>query len=449
MFSTQYHKIFQFYRVITLFLFMGFPGCIDMINAQSGAPNTMIPGKVLTEINPPAAPFNVSPLAITGARLIDGTGGSVVENSVVLIDQNRISAVGKKGEVEIPDHAVIYDAGGQTLLPGFIDAHYHSVNNTEALQRILQNGTTAFRDPGHPFRFYQVLDFAVKPMPRAFITGSHLDGFPGVYKDHALLVKDSGHAREMVARYVSQGSSGIKIYFRLPLQYYKPIIQAADFFQVPVFAHLELVDADDAIREGLDGIEHVTSCGTALASPEAAAGFRDTVYKYSNARREWRYRLWADLDLTSERAEKLIELMVSEGTYFSPTLAAFEKQRGDSNAKEYEIRAFRNMIEFVRMAYKAGVKIVTSSHTYSPYAPAGWAFQREMELFAEAGMSPMDIIHSSTLLNAHYFRSESRIGSIEKGKLADLILVDGNPLENISQVKNVKRVMLNGKWLSE
>ena len=107
------------------------------------------------------------------------------------------------------------------------------------------------------------------------------------------------------------------------------------------------------------------------------------------------------------------------------------------------------MLEFVGMAHKAGVKVVIGSHNSGTHALPGMAYQREMELFVEAGMTPMEVIQSSTLLNANYFRSARRIGSVEKGKLADLILVDGNPLENISNMKNVSRVMLNGQWVTE
>jgi len=440
-------KPFQFIRIILVLLLAGLSASMEYAFAQSSPGENVNPSRVLTEVNPPAAPFNAPVLAITGARLIDGTGGSVIENSVVLIEHNRIKATGRKGAVEIPDDAVVYDATSLTILPGFIDAHYHSVNNNEALHRILQNGTTAFRDPGHPFRFYQSLDFATEAMPRAFLTGAHLDGYPGVYKDQAVLVKNAGHAREIVEDHVRQGGSGIKIYFRLPLEYFEPVLQAASFYQVPVFAHLELVGADEAILAGLNGIEHVTSCGTALATPEEAAKFRDTVYKNSEARRDWRYRLWANLDLNSERAERLIDLMVSRHVFFTPTLAVFERQEGDENVKDYEVKAFRNMMTFVSMAHKAGVKIATSSHTSSRYSEPGWTYQREMELLAEAGMSPMEVIQASTMVNAHYFRSEARIGSIEPGKLADLILIKGNPLENISNVKNVSRVMLNGNWI--
>ena len=131
----------------------------------------------------------------------------------------------------------------------------------------------------------------------------------------------------------------------------------------------------------------------------------------------------------------------------SPTLATFEKQFGDDGVKEYEAKGFKNMLEFVGMAHKAGVKIVIGSHNSGRYVKPGLAYQREMELLIAAGMSPLEVISSSTIINAEYFRTEERLGSIEKGKLADLILVEGNPSKDIKSMYSIKKVMLNGEWV--
>ncbi len=405
--------------------------------------------KTLVEVNTPPAPVRDSLIALVGVKLIDGLGGPPIENAVVIVRGNRIYKMGVQGSFQIPQPAIIVNATGKTLLPGLIDAHLHSVNNDEFLNVILKRGTTALRDPGHPFRFYQVLDFAKYQMPRAFLTGSHLDGYPGVYKDHAMLVKGHTHARQIVRDYIRQGSSGIKIYFRLPLEYYAPVIKTAEQSNLPVFAHLELVDADDAIREGLAGIEHVTSFGTALATPEAAKEFRDNVRAHSSARRDGRYQLWANIDLNAPRVKEVIEEAARHKLVLSPTLTTFERQFDDPRAKDYEAQAFKNMLDFVGMAHRAGVKIVTGSHTSGWYCDYGWAYQREMELLVQAGLSPMEAIQSSTIHNAEYFRSSSRIGSIEEGKLADLLLINGDPLENISDMRKIDRVMLNGVWVRD
>ena len=303
------------------------------------------------------------------------------------------------------------------------------------------------RDPGHPFRFYQSINFAEVQLPRIFLTGAHLDAYPGVYTQQAVMIKDHDHVREMVKSYVEKGGTGIKIYFRLPLKYYETVIQTAEYYHIPVVAHMELVAADDAIRAGLKGVEHVTSFGTSLADPKDAEEFREAVEKDNSYRSEGRYMLWSKIDLTSDRVKKVLELAARENVALCPTLATFERQEGDEGVADYHVSGFKNMLQFVGIAHKAGVKIVTGSHTHGNYAEHGWAYQREMELLVEAGMSPLEVISSSTIDNAKYFRSSQRIGSLESGKLADLILVEGDPSKDISTMYNIRKVMLNGRWV--
>ncbi len=401
----------------------------------------------LIEVNPPYGPDTNLPTAIVGGRLINGLGGAVINDAIVVVAGNRILAAGPKNKVAIPEGAQIIDAQGMTILPGLIDAHLHTINNNFILSTFLRNGVTTLRDPGHPFRFYQSLSFAETAIPRIFLTGAHLDGFPGVYTQQAVLVKNSDHIRKTIRDYVEKGGSGIKIYFRLPLKYYEVVLKTADFYNIPVVAHMELVDADDAIRTGLKGVEHVTSFGTSLAHPDDAREFRDSVRQESSYRNEGRYKLWSKIDLKSDRVKEILELAAKENVILCPTLATFERQAGDRGVEDYHIAGFKNMVKFVGMAHKAGVKIVTGSHTSSRYADRGWAYQREMELLVEAGLTPIETISSSTLNNAIYFRSSQRIGSIEPGKLADLIIVEGDPSVDISKMYDIQQVMLNGRWV--
>ncbi|WP_291368044.1 amidohydrolase family protein [Cyclobacterium sp.] len=401
----------------------------------------------LLEVNPPEGPSNDQVRAIVNVRLIDGLGGEPLENAVVLVKGNRILEAGPANQVTVPEGAEKTDGTGMSLLPGLIDSHLHNVNNNKALHAILTNGVTTVRDPGHPFRFYQSLHFAQAKMPRVYLTGAHLDGYPGVYLDQAALVRSTDHIQTLIKDYVMQGGTGIKIYFRLPLKYYETVFRTADFYHIPVVAHLELVDADDAILAGLQGIEHITSFGTSLADPEDARTFREGVQADNNYRREGRYELWSKIDLSDERVGQVLALAAKNKVVLSPTLATFERQFGDDDVKEYQAKGFQNMLDFVGMAHQVGVAIVTGSHNHGKYAQAGLAYQREMELFVEAGMSPLEVISSSTIHNARYFRTQDRLGSIEPGKLADLILVEGDPSVDIKAMYAIEKVMLNGEWV--
>ncbi|TVQ03551.1 MAG: alpha/beta fold hydrolase [Balneolaceae bacterium] len=404
--------------------------------------------KPLEEVNPAEAPKEESLIAINGARLIDGLGGPPVDDAVVIVKNNRIIAAGSRYDIEIPADAERFDASGKTLIPGLIDAHFHSIMNNDLLSDYLQRGVTSLRDPGHPFSFYQSLNFTDKPLPRVFLTGAHLDGFPPVWPQQAVVVRDGAHARETVRKHVEEGGTGIKIYYRLPLEYYDDVTKTAREAGVPVMAHLELVDADDAIRAGVNGIEHVTSFGTALADTADAREFKNSVKNDDNARSDERYRLWSKIDLEHERVKEVIGLAIQNNVVFSPTLALFERREGEEGVEDYHVEGFRNMLKFTEMANRAGMKIVTGSHVYGiQHATFGWSYQREMEMLAEAGLSPLEVISSSTIQNARYLRSEQRIGSIENGKIADLVLVDGSPDMDIRNMYNITRVMLNGKWV--
>jgi imidazolonepropionase-like amidohydrolase len=161
-----------------------------------------------------------------------------------------------------------------------------------------------------------------------------------------------------------------------------------------------------------------------------------------------RYRVWSQLDLKSDRAGNLLKLMVNRNVTLSPTLAVFERRDGDKDTTEMHVKGFRQMVAFTGQAQRAGVRVVVGSHSSVPHAERGWAYQREMELLVEAGLTPLQAIQAGTLENAKFFRVENRLGSIEPGKQADLVLVEGDPSQDISSMRRVKRVMIDGTWLA-
>jgi imidazolonepropionase-like amidohydrolase len=402
--------------------------------------------KSLREVNKVAPPAATSVIAIVGASLIDGRGGPVIPDSVVVVRGERIVAVGKQGEVKIPSGAEVIDAKGLTLLPGLIDAHFHIDGDDPLPALYLSHGVTSLRDPGQWIEAYDAARKASAPVPRLFLCGPHLDSPPPAYPADSFIVRDAEETRLAVNRFVNSGASAIKVYYRLPLALIRTAIETAHARGVPVMGHLEIVDARDAIRAGIDGIEHATSFGTALLPIREAEKYRQSVLADNNARREGRYQVWSAINLNTPEAESLFKLIVDHGVFVSPTLAVFEKQSGDRGTTNMHVRAFKQMEAFVGLASKAGAKIVVGSHSDVPHAKRGWAYQRELELLVESGMTPMQALVAGTMENARYFHIADRLGSVEAGKLADLVLVEGDPLKNISNMRHVKRVMLNGVW---
>ena len=402
--------------------------------------------KSLREVNKVAQPAATSVIAIVGASLIDGRGGPVVPDSVVVVRGERIVAVGKQGEVKIPSGAEVIDARGLTLLPGLIDAHFHIDGDDPLPALYLSHGVTSLRDPGQWIEAYDAARKSSTPVPRLFLCGPHLDSPPPAYPADSFIVRDAEETRLAVNRFVDSGASGIKVYYRLPLALIRIAIGTAHARGVPVMGHLEIVDARDAIRAGIDGIEHATSFGTALLPLREAEKYRQSVLADNNARREGRYQVWNAINLNTPEAESLFKLIVDHGVFISPTLAVFEKQNGDRGTTDMHVRAFKQMEAFVGLASKAGAKIVVGSHSDVPHAKRGWAYQRELELLVESGVTPMQALVAGTMENARYFHIADRLGSVEAGKLADLVLVEGDPLKNISNMRHVKRVLLNGVW---
>ncbi len=400
----------------------------------------------LREVNQVAQPPAAATIAIVGATLIDGRGGPVIDDSLVIVQGGRITEVGNRLSGKIPANAEVVDARGLTLLPGLIDSHFHIDGDDPLPALYLSHGVTSVRDPGQWTEAYDAARKAPAPVPRLFLCGPHLDSPPPAYPTDSYIVRDADETRLAVNRFVDDGASAIKVYFRLPLALMKVAIDTAHSRGVPVMGHLEIVDARDAINAGIDGIEHATSFGTALLPLRAAEKYRQAVLADNNARREGRYQVWNSIDLTTPQAKALFKLIVDHGVVVSPTLAVFERQPGDKETTDLDVHAFKQMEAFVGLAKKAGAKVVVGSHSDVPHAKRGWAYQREMELLVASGLTPMDAIVAGTMENARYFRIEDRLGSVEVGKLADLVLVEGDPLKDISNMRRIKRVMLNGVW---
>ncbi|HET6863402.1 MAG TPA: amidohydrolase family protein [Pyrinomonadaceae bacterium] len=405
------------------------------------------PKRSVREVNQVAKPTAGSLIAIVGATLIDGRGGPAISDSVVVIRDERIAAVGNRSTVKVPQGAEVFEAKGLTLLPGLIDAHFHIDGDDPLPALYLSHGITSLRDPGQWIEAYDVARKGLAPIPRLFLCGPHLDSPPPAYPLDSYVVRDAEETRLAVNRFADDGASAIKVYYRLPVSLIRVAIETAHARGIPVMGHLEIVDARDAIRAGIDGIEHATSFGTALLPLRDAEKYRQSVLADNNARREGRYQVWNSINFDTSQARDLFKLIIDRGVFVSPTLAVFERQQGDKDTTEMHLHGFKQMETFVRLAQQAGAKIVVGSHSDVPHAKRGWAYQRELELLVESGLTPMQALVAGTLQNARYFRIDDRLGTIETGKVADLVMVEGDPLKNISNMRRVKRVMLNGNWV--
>jgi imidazolonepropionase-like amidohydrolase len=286
------------------------------------------------------------------------------------------------------------------------------------------------------------------PGPRLFLCGPHLDGPNPAYPKDSVVILSPEEARLIVRREVGRGATAIKVYFRLPLESIRAAADEAHRLRVPVTAHLEIVDVRSAVEAGLDGVEHITSLGLALIPPREAEKYRQQVLADNNARREGRYRMWASIDPHSPQAEELARFLAERKVFVDPNLAVFERRpdAADENS-EMKVLATKHMKEYVGVLHRAGVRIVAGSHSNVDYAPRGFAYHRELETLVEAGMSPMEVLVAATKTGAQFLGREHDLGTVEEGKLADLLVLDKDPLNDISNTRSISTVIVDGRVL--
>ena len=287
--------------------------------------------------------------------------GAPPADSVVVVRGERIAAAGPRASVRVPAGAEVFEARGLTLLPGLIDAHFHIDGDDGLPALFLSHGITSLRDPGQWIEAYDAARAAGPPVPRLFLTGPHLDSPPAAYPADSHVVRDAEETRLAVKRFAEQGASAFKAYFRLPVGLIRVLSEEAHRLGLPVTSHLEIVDAADAIRAGVDGVEHVTSFGTALLPARDAEKYRQAVLADNAARREGRYEVWSKADLGGPRARAIISLLAERGTYLSPTLAIFERRAGDKDSSDVHVRGFKQCSN--SRARGARRRVVVGSHS--------------------------------------------------------------------------------------
>ncbi len=401
-----------------------------------------------TEINHKEIPSGDKTIAFVGVSLINGIAESPVKNASVIVRNGLIDEIGETGAVEIPEDAEIVNGEGLTLMPGLIDAHFHYDYVKHFPTNFVRNGVTSVRDPGQWVEAYDFERQTGDPLPRLFLTGPHLDMPPPTWPNDCYAVRDKAEVREAMDYLIGHGSSAIKIYHRLSLGLIKEVCDIAHAHGLPVTAHLEITDARQAVLAGLDGIEHVTSVGTALVSRKRAEVFRQNMMANNDERKSGRLEMWKDIDVFGKEADSLIKFLIKHQTFFTPTLGPYEYRIEGEKKDSIALIAFQHMADFIGRCQKADVRIVVGSHgPWVPYAEKGWSYHHEMELLAKTGMDNMKIIKASTIENARFLKIENRLGSIEPGKQADLILIEGDPITDIKDMYNIKKVMLNGVWV--
>lgn len=406
------------------------------------------------------------PIVFRNAAVLDVEAGTLRPGSVVVVSGNRIQSVGSERRVQIPSDAEIIDLGGQTLIPGLWDLHVHLADENGIMH--LAAGVTSVRDMGGEMpetlaRRDRITGGQLLG-PRLYLAGI-LDG-PGPYTTPtSAVVSSADSARAWVRAYADAGYDLIKIYSSLDTALVPIVIAEAHARGLRVGGHVPHgMTAEAFVRAGADELQHINYLFLNFWA-DSVQDTRTPERFTAPAQRA------AGLDLKSARVQALIRLLRERGTRMDPTLSIFEVQLtgrlgrlppvvapvadrlppafrrgllggglpvppGMDERYRASFAAFRAM---VKALFDAGVPILPGTD-----ANTGFAYHRELELYELAGIPTADVMRIATINAARAMKQESDLGSIVPGKLADLVVVDGNPLRRMSDIRRVTLVMQNG-----
>jgi imidazolonepropionase-like amidohydrolase len=434
----------------------GYEGALGDFVGRAGADGM----SALAEISKGIPGSHASTLAIVGGTLIDGTGAAPVQDAAVVIRNGRIIAAGPRAKVKIPKNANVVDAKGKTILPGLWDMHAH-FEQVEWGPIYLAAGVTTVRDCGNEFEFITAVRDAVAQGrglgPRLLLAGV-VDG-TGPLMLGVERVDTPEQARMWVDRYHAAGFQQMKIYSSVKLEEVKAIADEAHHLGMTVTGHVpEGLNAYQVIEAGQDQINHIDYIANIMKAPLPEGSTRLD-----------RYKATADIDLNSAEAQKALAFLKAHHTVVDPTMALMEfftattakppasfepgvvkvapelaEQLTDvgppTERSQIGEKVFEKEIAIVGALHRAGIPVVAGTDQTVP----GYSLHREMEIYVQAGFTLMEAIQAATIVPARVMGVEKELGTVEKGKRGDLILVNGNPLEDIRKARNVEYVITNG-----
>jgi imidazolonepropionase-like amidohydrolase len=418
-----------------------------------------------------AAAHAQAPIAITNVTVIDGSSATPRANQTVIVDGNRIRSVSAAASTRAPAGARVVDGRGKFLVPGFWDMHVHTAiaGGRPLLALYVANGVTGVRDMAGDWDTLttwrrEILRGSLVG-PRIIASGPYLEG--GDVPIPHLNARSAGEARVSVDSLVALGVDFIKVHSQLNAESYFAIARRARERGVTFAGHVpRVVGSAAASDSGQRSIEHL------LAIPVPCTP-RDSVALAP------RFTVQGALGrCSSDSLAPLYATFVRNGTYVTPTFTAqvevayWPKHAvpGDSLAhylpkavRDYVAEIFpmpdsippnadsvgramlKKRLQQVAVMQRAGVHVLTGTDAPLRNSPPGFGLHEEMTLMARGGMSPFEVLRAATIEPARYFGLLDSAGTVASGKLADLVLLDANPLRDIGNTRRISAVIANGR----
>ncbi len=414
-------------------------------------------------------------VALTHVRLIDGTGAAPADDRTIVIADGKIQQVGPAASVRVPAGALVMDLSGHTVVPGFVGMHNHTFYTTSvrSLQMnttgpvlYLASGVTTIRTTGSmsPYselNLKRLVERGSIAGPRMFVTGPYLTGETGAGGMHRLITPDA--ARRAVDYWADEGASWLKFYTTVSRDVMGAAIDQAHKRGLKVTGHLCSVNFQEAVSLGIDNLEHGLFTNTdydPAKTPDVCPGG-------SAAKLE-------SLDMKGAGVQETIKAMTDKKVALTSTLAVYEAfvpnrpplEQRTLDAMSPEVRTeyltsrsritepgsfgfspmvFKKAQEFEYAFSKAGGLLAAGvDPTGNGGALPGFGDQRNYELLIEAGFTPVETVRIMTLNGATVLGIADRLGSIAAGKVADLVVINGDPVSRPAEIRKVVTVFKDG-----
>jgi imidazolonepropionase-like amidohydrolase len=417
-----------------------------------------------------------SSVVIEGVAVFEPDSGKMLDGRTIVVRGERIVAVtSADAKLELPLEATRIDGRGRFALPGLIDAHVHLVHvldlagmsGEEVLPLYLAAGVTSVRSAGDEIvAASRVARFAAanpETSPRVFTCSPLLDADPPIHRGAGRAVTDAAQVPAILDEVQARGATTVKIYAGTARPVGRAIIDAAHQRGMFVTAHLGAYAAQDAVADGIDGLEHIWSVFNYIIPPEVSAqnGHRGRV------------------DLSNPLCESLMADLAKRKTFVDPTLAVFRnmillsdvpdvrdhpdiahvpqrlrdfwpiylRQTGcpQGGPLEDRQREFAKYQELTGKLFAAGVPLLAGTDSPEPQVTPGFSLHEELQMLVEAGLTPAAALKSATLNNALALRQQDCLGSIAAGKFADIVLLSDNPLDDIRNTRTIELVLRGGR----
>jgi Amidohydrolase family len=432
-------------------------------------------------------------IALIHVTVIDMTGAPPKKDMTVVVTDDRISAIGKMGRVRVPRGARVVDATGQFLISGLWDMHAHFTETERTFPMFIANGVVGVRNTGGNAedlsRWRKEVANGKLVGPRIIFCGPIVDGRDPAAHGPVISVGSPAEGRQAVQKLKQHNADFIKVYDQLSRDSYFAILDEANKLMLPVVGHVPVsittVEASDA---GQKSIEHLGSIleGSSTAETELRNWKQPQVKDndYSVIPRNIAARGSRMLETYSERkASQIFNHLVKNQTWQVPTLVTKRslaliddlilanderlkyipesvQRRWDPRENfllryrtpeyiDYNKRLFRKEMQLVGAMHRAGVPFLTGTDLSIPYIFPGFSVHDELALLVEAGFTPLQALQAATRNPAIFLGELSSHGTVESGKLANLVLLEANPLEDIRNTQRINAVFLRGRYFSK